>query len=269
MADLAIADVASLALCWRLERSDGAGIALTGHDETIVRDGDRYEPSLGIVPASVSRGLGLDAQAGEISGGLGAGSLDEEDLASGRWDGARAVLTALDWSDLNGDATELVHGQIGSVRTEDSGFSAELNGASALLDRPVCPSTSPQCRADLGDDRCSVDLRGRTRRMSVLASDAGELTLDGPVDESVLLGRLRYLSGANCGLSTVIVAVAGGQVHLRDLPRLTVEPGCRVELRTGCDKTFATCCVRFGNAVNFRGEPHLPGTDLLTRYPGA
>ncbi|WP_282098078.1 phage portal protein [Sphingomonas sp. S2M10] len=27
--------------------------------------------------------------------------------------------------------------------------------------------------------------------------------------------------------------------------------------------------VQIGNAVNFRGEPFLPGTDLLTRYPGA
>lgn len=24
---------------------------------------------------------------------------------------------------------------------------------------------------------------------------------------------------------------------------------------------------RFANALNFRGEPHLPGVDLLTRYP--
>jgi uncharacterized phage protein (TIGR02218 family) len=56
---------------------------------------------------------------------------------------------------------------------------------------------------------------------------------------------------------------------VRDLPRGAVEAGCRVELRDGCDKRFETCVTRFGNAVNFRGEPHLPGNDLLTRYPGA
>jgi uncharacterized phage protein (TIGR02218 family) len=58
-------------------------------------------------------------------------------------------------------------------------------------------------------------------------------------------------------------------VTLRDLPRAAVEGGCKVELREGCDKRFETCTSRFQNAVNFRGEPHLPGTDLLTRYPGA
>jgi len=42
-----------------------------------------------------------------------------------------------------------------------------------------------------------------------------------------------------------------------------------VEITEGCDKMLATCAGRFGNVLNFRGEPHLPGIDLLTRYPGA
>ena len=44
--------------------------------------------------------------------------------------------------------------------------------------------------------------------------------------------------------------------------------GALVELIEGCDKSIATCAARFGNALNFRGEPYLPGVDLLTRYPG-
>lgn len=31
-----------------------------------------------------------------------------------------------------------------------------------------------------------------------------------------------------------------------------------------CDKRFSTCVERFNNAVNFRGEPHLPG--LMGRW---
>ena len=42
--------------------------------------------------------------------------------------------------------------------------------------------------------------------------------------------------------------------------------GDLVELSEGCDRRFETCVARFGNGVNFRGEPHLPGMDLLTRY---
>jgi hypothetical protein len=55
---------------------------------------------------------------------------------------------------------------------------------------------------------------------------------------------------------------------LRAPPRF--EPvGALVELIEGCDKSIATCAGRFANAANFRGEPYLPGIDLLTRYPGA
>ncbi|HKR91916.1 phage BR0599 family protein, partial [Novosphingobium sp.] len=35
-----------------------------------------------------------------------------------------------------------------------------------------------------------------------------------------------------------------------------------------CDHTLNTCAARFSNAANFRGEPFLPGNDLLVRYPG-
>ena len=103
----------------------------------------------------------------------------------------------------------------------------------------------------------------------VVASDGGGLTLDRSIGDDYLLGRLRYARGANCGLSTTIIAIDGTSVRVRDLPRAAVEDGCRVELREGCDKRFETCAARFGNAANFRGEPHLPGNDLLTRFPGS
>ena len=103
----------------------------------------------------------------------------------------------------------------------------------------------------------------------MVASGDGALTLDQAVDDRFLLGRLRYLDGANCGLATVVLATAGTTISIRDLARAPVEPGCRVSLREGCDKRFETCVQRFADADNFRGEPHLPGNDLLTRYPGA
>ena len=37
-------------------------------------------------------------------------------------------------------------------------------------------------------------------------------------------------------------------------------------VREGCDRTLETCQARFGNAVNFQGEPFLPGNDQLARY---
>ena len=60
-----------------------------------------------------------------------------------------------------------------------------------------------------------------------------------------------------------------GWLTLAEPPPFAPAAGDLVEIREGCDKILATCTGRFGNVANFRGEPHLPGIDLLTRYPGA
>jgi uncharacterized phage protein (TIGR02218 family) len=262
-------EVTSAALCWRLERTDGAGIALTSHDAAVTSEGALYQPAPGMAPASVTRRLGLEPHSAEVSGALSTEALDEAELAAGRWDGAQARLTVVDWRAPDAESVQLISGELGSVSIDDSSFSAELLGAAAKLNAPVCPSTSAECRAQFGDEQCRIDLAGRTLRAKVIASADGTLTLNTSVDDRFVLGRLRYMSGANCGLSSIILSAAGSIVQLRDLPRATVESGCVVEVREGCDKRFETCVTRFANAENFRGEPHLPGTDLLTRFPGA
>lgn len=269
MSSIADGQLTSLAFCWRLERSDGAGLGLTSHDQALVKDGAKYIPSPGIVPAAVSRSLGLEPQSSEVAGALSSEALDEQDLALGRWDGASVRLFAIDWTNPTSEPISLIAGELGEVSIDGHGFSAELTGAAATLARAICPSTSPSCRAQLGDKRCRVDLAARTTRATIVATENGRLTLDQPFDQRFLLGRLRYLSGTNCGRSTIIIAIDGQAIQVRDLPRGEIEAGCRVELREGCDKRFETCVARFGNAANFRGEPHLPGADLLTRYPGA
>ena len=262
-------ELTSLALCWRLERLDGAGIGLTSHDDALTSDGERYEPAPGMTPAAVTRSLGLEPHSAEVAGALSSEALDEDDLSLGRWDGARVRLTVVDWEAPDASAIQLMAGEIGSVSIDGESFSVDLNGAAVALQGPVCPATSAECRAEFGDKRCRVDLAGRTTVAHVLSCDAASLTLDVSVDDRFVLGRLRYLNGGNCGLSTVVLSATGSVVQVRDLPRATVETGCRIELREGCDKRFETCVSRFDNAANFRGEPHLPGNDLLTRYPGA
>ena len=42
-----------------------------------------------------------------------------------------------------------------------------------------------------------------------------------------------------------------------------IELGDAYEAIVGCNKQFNTCVNRFNNAVNFRGEPHVPGSDRL------
>ena len=44
------------------------------------------------------------------------------------------------------------------------------------------------------------------------------------------------------------------------------EDGERIPLTiAGCNKEFSTCCNKFNNAINFHGEPHLPGMNILLK----
>lgn len=269
MASITEGPLTTLSFCWTLERGDGAGLALTSGDRDIERGGTVFRSAPGVTPAAVTRQLGLDANSGEIAGALGADSLSEKDLALGRWNGASAKLLAMDWEAAEAESVPLLGGEIGEVSIDGEGYSAELRGAAAHLSKAPCPSTSPECRAAFGDKHCGVDLAGRTIRATVVSASDNVLELDQAIDARFLFGRLRYLGGENCGLASAILGVNGTQVSLRDRPRGRAAAGDRVEVREGCDKRFETCVSRFRNAVNFRGEPHLPGTDLLTRYPGA
>jgi uncharacterized phage protein (TIGR02218 family) len=201
-------------------------------------------------------------------GALTGEAISEGDLLAGRWDGARVSVFATDWTDP-GERVSLGEGTIGAVETRGGALTAELRGVAARLERPVVEETSPECRAELGDARCRIAMAGRRRFAVVTAADGAVLTLDTsePLGNAYGGGRLRWFGGANSGLEDAIASSGDATVTLRRAPRFE-GVGARVELIEGCDKSLATCAGRFANVLNFRGEPYLPGMDLLTRYPG-
>ncbi len=82
-------------------------------------------------------------------------------------------------------------------------------------------------------------------------------------------GHVKWVDGPLAGVTMQVIDALGSALVL-DRPLVEgIAPGQLAYLREGCDHTVATCATRFGNAVNFRGEPHLPGNDLLARYPSS
>lgn len=263
--------VSALSLCWRIERCDGVTVTLTDHDQDLLVDGALYRAAPGMTPSAIARAEGVQADTMEAKGALDAAAISARDLGAGRWDAARVVMVAVRRDDPAAAPIALGEGRIGEVELRDGTFTAELRGAAAALERPVTEATSPACRAQLGDARCRVAMAGRRRFVRVVASDGETLTLDAgePLANAYGEGRLRWFGGDNAGLESAIVESSGTTVILRHAPPFAVAAGTRGEVVEGCDKRIATCAARFGNAVNFRGEPYVPGMDLLTRYPGA
>lgn len=258
-----------LALCWRLLRQDGVALGFTSHDRGLVVEGLRYEHAPGIAPSAVQLSDGLEVDTMEMAGALSSAAITARDLLAGRYDGAAVEVFLVDWQVPEAGRQLLSWGRFGGVDAgegSDSGFVARLLGPTAVLQATAVERYSPECRAELGDGRCRVSLRGRLHRGQVVESIGAGLRVDLGEVERFVEGRVRVLEGDKAGLERRIIAIEEGALLL-DAP-LDLGAGTPLLLHEGCDKSFATCAGRFGNAANFRGEPHVPGGDLLMRIAG-
>lgn len=261
------AEVVTLAWCWRLARRDGVVIGLTSHDRDLMVGGLLYRAAPGMKPSALETSDSLEAATMDLEGAIASDAIAARDLDAGRWDGAELELFVTDWSAADVAPVTVARGSLGAIERRGTAFAAELQGVTRLLDRPVCPATSPSCRAMLGDRACRVDLAPLTHVRRVVAVDGRAVTLDSAAPD-MAFGELLWIEGANCGLGSPVIAADGAVLQLAEAPVFAVLEPVRVRLTEGCDKQLATCRDRFANAINFRGEAHLPGNDLLTRYPG-
>lgn len=264
-------EVTSSAYLWRLERADGVALGFTSHDRDLVIDALRYRAAPGMVPSTIALSDSLEADNAEIAGVMTSAAIADAELEAGRWDGARLHVSLVDWEQPEAEPLPLICGEFGEIVRSGEGFTVEMLGATSLLDEPVAPLTSPTCRAEFGDRQCKLSLHRYQREERIDAADGDriEIAALGGMAADYIFGSLRFLGGPNCGLGFAIVGGQGNMVRLADMPVQPVAEGTGVLLTRGCDKNFATCRDRFANSVNFRGEPYLPGNDLLTRYPGA
>ena len=263
------ADVTRLALCWRLRRSDGIALGFTTHDRPLQIAGMRHESAPGVTPSAIVSSADLAVDTMDVAGALTADAITAADLAAGRYDGAAIEIFMVDWQQPDAGRQMLARGHLGSVEAgldADSGFVASFRGPTAALAITAVESYSPQCRAELGDRRCRVAMAARTRRLAVTRSsdDGIELLAPGASVADFIDGRLRVLVGPMAGIERRIIA-ANGSLLVPD-EALPIAPGTAVQVWEGCDKSFEVCRNRFGNALNFQGEPHVPGADLLTRF---
>jgi uncharacterized phage protein (TIGR02218 family) len=267
--------VTTLCNCWRITRRDATVLGFTDHDEDVVLDGLTCRAGTGLIGSEAVAQLGFAVGGSEISGALLDQSLTEADLAAGRYDCATVEIFLVDWSEPELFVL-MSKGTIGEVRREGAAFTAEMRGLADRMSQESGRRYTATCSADMGDSRCTVDLSNPTLRGSgTIAALRGTSSffasgLDGFADTWFTAGKLTFTGGANAGLAVEVKshrATAEGVVV--DLWQAMSEPlgeGDAFIVTAGCDKLFATCRDRFDNAVNFRGFPHIPGNDFVTRY---
>ncbi|MEI4469839.1 DUF2163 domain-containing protein [Frigidibacter sp. MR17.24] len=264
--------------CWRLVRRDGAVYGFTDHDRDLAFEGTTFLAETGITARALLQTTGLAIDNTEAAGALSGAALTEEEIVAGRFDGAGITAWLVDWEMPAARMVEFA-GSLGELSRGEGAFRAELRGLSVPLNEVIGRAYLPRCGAVVGDGRCRVDLsQPAFRHEATVAAVEGDTVLwfdpgttEGFADRWFEKGRVEVLSGAAAGLwasvKTDRLSATGRRVELWQGLRAPLVAGDVVRVTAGCDKLAETCRVKFGNMLNFRGFPTIPGEDWLMVVP--
>lgn len=245
-------------------------LGFTEHDRDLVFDGTTFLAASGFSASEAEAEAGLSASADEVAGGFASAAIREEDLAAGRYDGARVELFLVNWA-APGEHMLLNVREIGEVLRAGGEFRAELRSLSHRLNQPQGRVYGRRCDAALGDARCGVDLAAWRGEGAVVAvKGAGRIVvsgLGGFGSGFFKQGVLTFSNGASVDVETHEGKADGTAELTFWLPlEVPAAEGDAFTVTAGCDKSFPTCRARFGNHLNFRGFPHVPGADFAYSY---
>lgn len=266
--------VTTLCHCWRVTRADGTRLGFTDHDRALEFDGTAFEPQAGFAQSEAEAALGMAADRVDIEGALASERLVEAEIDAGAYDGAKVETFLVNWQAPD-ERMLLREAMIGTVTLKDGAFVAELESPMRHLDRPSGRYLRRHCDAELGDQRCGVDLSAATFRsageVAALRPDGRVVVtgLDGFDEDWFAQGVVTWTTGAQAGRRSRVRIHARGFLGAElgfedDVSGIAIGDG--FEIAAGCDKRFATCRAKFANAENFRGFPHLPGNDAAYNY---
>lgn len=256
----------SLAMCWKLTRRDGTVMGFTEHDKNILFESVTYQASSGFTSSAIASSGDMAVGNLDVEGVLDSGAITEADILAGKYDFAEVEIFQVNYGDLSQGALKLRRGWLGEVSAGGGKFVAEIRGLAQRLSRTIGELYSPSCRAKLGDARCGVDLAPLTVTGTITGVTDSRVFADSSRAEEAGHfngGKITFTSGPNNGISMEVKEYTPGNIALVLPMPYAVAAGNSYSMEPGCDKTFATCRARYDNAVNFRGEPHVPGTDRM------
>lgn len=149
--------VTTLAVCWRLTRTDGVAVHLTAHDVDLVVDledgtgAQTYRASSAFDRTAIRNTDTYAVDNLNVVGAFDSADIDEDDVLRGLFDFATVDVFLVNWENLADGIIRLRRGRLGEVTlTSQGAFQAELRGLMQAFSRRIGQQYQPTCRADLG-----------------------------------------------------------------------------------------------------------------------
>lgn len=194
-------------------------------------------------------------------------NLTRDQMLSGLMDNATFMIELVDWLHPEAGTVVLMLGTLQRKSVNDVRFGTwSVKGQLGELDGNLGEIYSQECRAVLGDARCTVDLEDYTETFTVStvisphnytrftciasgARPAGFFNLGFATFGVLGTERFEILSDSGGSPRTIILAVPRTQ---------EIEFGDEGTLVAGCNKTHSDCLNKFNNILNMRAEPFKP-----------
>jgi len=273
--------------------SNTRDMTLPGHPDVTFRS------AVGITPSSIQSAINATTTL-ELQGLYQTGIFDRDDIINGKWDFAEIEIFTAAWDNVNLGELVLFRGNLGEIKDFGVYFNAEGKGLIGRLSSDPAKVSSRNCRVKqfrdsecgftgntvtIGEDEYSLTLTSSTARLegdrnlitivdalaSVTPSPSGNPI---PPTDFFNNGVLLFDNGTNEGISREILKYTYDPID--DVIFIAVKRAFPLEdtsinsldvtITAGCNRTVEDC-RKYGNILNFRGEPYVPGFEAMNRIP--
>ncbi len=220
----------------KITMKDGTIHAFTDYDQEITVGGQVYVPAPGL--QKIKYTLTADAEVSNQEFGAAWVDIPEEDLASGAFDDARVEVAWASWKNPAHGKIVMFTGLVGELVWSEEGFKADI--VSSMKNLSKTSFTFYGQVSTILTSKWKFDITGVAQPTSYFSN-----------------GQIKFLTGNNAGLTSVIKKHTGSTIELFLPTAFVINPTDQFEIVAGRDLTLESCRDKFNNVVHFGGFPHI------------
>jgi uncharacterized phage protein (TIGR02218 family) len=147
------------------------------------------------------------------------------------------------------------------VKKDNLQYFIELKCKTHILEKSFLPVYSKKCRAEFGDAKCGQNIENFTKRYRIVSTNSNVIKLENILEENQFYknGYLIIKKSGKSFKSKIISQINNILTIDAFVPEFFMDSEIAT-IVAGCDKKISTCCKKFDNVLNFRGEPFVSGS---------